>query len=107
MNAGYVVIPLDQYESLTKSGMLNRALGRLSDRNEPVVDGDDFALELAADRIAKARKAAGLTQAELADRLKLPQSHISRIERNPDRTTIRTLKKIAKALGVDVSALVS
>lgn len=102
----YVLIRLDEYEVLTKSGMLNRNLDRISDPSKPVVDGDNFALELAADRIARARKAAGLTQAELADRLKLPQSQISRIERNPDRTTIRTLKKIAKALGVDVSALV-
>ena len=33
--------------------MFNRARDRLSDHNEPVVDGDDFALELTADRIAK------------------------------------------------------
>ncbi len=103
----YVLIPLDQYEMLSKSDVLNRALDRLADRGEPVVDGDEFALELAAGRIARARKEAGLTQAQLAARLKLPQSQISRIERNPDHTTVRTLKKIARALGVDISALVS
>lgn len=92
---------------LSKSDVLNRALDRLADRGEPVVDGDEFALELAAGRIARARKEAGLTQAQLAARLKLPQSQISRIERNPDHTTVRTLKKIARALGVDISALVS
>ena len=66
----------------------------------------DFALELAAERIAKARKAKGLTQKQLGEKLNLPQSQISRIERNPDRTTVRTLKRIARALGVDVSSLV-
>jgi ribosome-binding protein aMBF1 (putative translation factor) len=104
MNA---LIPIDLFEDLSKSGRLHETLTRLADRTEPVIDGDEFALEIAADRIARARKAASLTRAELANRLKLPQSQISRIERNPDRTTIRTLKRIAKALGVDVSALVS
>ncbi|HKQ47016.1 MAG TPA: helix-turn-helix transcriptional regulator [Phycisphaerae bacterium] len=84
-----LLIPIALFEDLSKSGRLGQILSRL------------------ADLIAKARKAAGLTQAELAARLKLPQSQISRIERNPDRTTIRTLKRIAKSLGVDVSALVS
>lgn len=70
------------------------------------IDADQFARELAGERIAKARKAAGLTQKQLGERLKLPQSQISRIERNPDHTTVRTLKRIAKALRVDISALV-
>jgi transcriptional regulator with XRE-family HTH domain len=33
------------------------------------------------------------------------ESQISRIERNPDRTTVRTLKRIARALNVSVSSL--
>ena len=78
---------------------------RLEDPNAKWVDADQFALELAGQRIARARKAAGLTQKQLGDKLKLPQSQISRIERNPDHTTVRTIRKLAQALGVDVSAL--
>ena len=70
------------------------------------VDADELRVQLAGERIAQARKAAGLTQKQLGEQLNLPQSQISRIERNPDHTTVRTLKRIAKALGVDVSALV-
>ena len=70
------------------------------------VDFDDYKLQLAGSRVAAARKAKGWTQARLAASLDLPQSQISRIERNPDRTTVRTLKRIAKALGVDVRKLV-
>jgi transcriptional regulator with XRE-family HTH domain len=45
-------------------------------------------------------------QKQLTAKLKMPQSQISRIERNPNHTTVRTLKRIAKALGVEVSALI-
>lgn len=65
-----------------------------------------FGKQLAGEQIAAARKAVGLTQKQLAQRLKLPQSQISRIERHPDHITIRTLKRVAKALRVDVSALI-
>lgn len=70
------------------------------------VEADDVALELAGAWIAEARKAAGLTQKQLGQKLDIPQSQISRIERNPDHTTVRTLKKIAKALKVDIRDLI-
>ena len=86
--------------------MIEETISRLAaDSKTNWVDADDLALDLAADRIAKARKAAGLTQKQLADKLGLPQSQISRIERNPDRTTVRTLRRLAQALNVDVSKL--
>jgi len=95
--------------SLDRAGIeaaAQEAVDRLERGDAEFVDADQFALELAGERIAKARKAAGLTQKQLGDRMKLPQSQISRIERNPDQTTLRPIKKIANALGVDVSALV-
>ena len=104
--ATHVLVPVDEYEKLIKADMVAGAIAKLDDPASQYVDADDFALELAAERIAKARKAKGLTQKQLGDKLRLPQSQISRIERNPDRTTVRTLKRIARALGVDVSALV-
>jgi DNA-binding XRE family transcriptional regulator len=58
-----------------------------------------------ANKVQEKRKAAGLTQIELADKSGLPQSHISRIESaklSPSRTT---LEKIAKALNWSISEL--
>ena len=78
----------------------------LAEPDGPTVSLEDTQLLVAADRIVNARKAAGMTQQQLAAKLKMPQSQISRIERNPDRTTVRTLKKIAKALKVDVRFLI-
>jgi len=103
--ATHVLVPIDEYDRLLATEMARDAVKKLQDKSVKWIDARDFALQLAGERIAKARKAAGLTQKQLAARLKVPQSQISRIERNPDRTTVRTLKRIAKALGVDVRAL--
>lgn len=100
------MVPIDEYEALVARSMVESAINILEDPNTEWFDADEVLLKFAGNEIAEARKAAGLTQTQLAKRLKVPQSQISRIERNPDRTTIRTLKKIAKALNVDVSALI-
>ncbi len=103
----HVVVPVDEYERLIKAEMALHAIAQIeNEKDEDFIDADDFAIELATESVVKARKAAGLTQAQLAKKLGMPQSQISRIERNPDRTTVRTLKKIAKALRVDVRAFV-
>lgn len=102
----HVLVPIEEYEELIKSGMAARAIAQIERGDDDFVDASDFALVLAAERIANARKAQGLTQKQLGEKLNLPQSQISRIERNPDHTTIRTLKRIARALSVDIAALV-
>ncbi len=101
-----MLVPVDEYEELIKASMVAHAIGQIERGDNDFVDADDFALELAAEQIANARKAKGLTQKQLGHKLNLPQSQISRIERNPDRTSVRTLKRIARALGVDVKALI-
>ena len=101
-----MLLPIQEYEELVKMSMAAHAIAQIESGDDDFVDADEFFLELAGERIAKARKAAGLTQKQLGERLKIPQSQISRIERNPDHTTVRTLKRIARALGVNVSALV-
>jgi ribosome-binding protein aMBF1 (putative translation factor) len=97
---------LREYEQLQIAARAELISRKLQHPAEDWADADDFGLRLAADRLTRARKSAGLTQEQLAARLKMPQSQVSRIERNPDRTTVRTLKRIAKALRVDVSALI-
>ena len=102
----YVLVPIDEYEKLIEASMAAEAIAQIERGDDGFVDADEFFRQLAGERIANARKAAGLSQTALGAKLGVPQSQISRIERNPDRTTVRTLKRIATALGVDVSALV-
>lgn len=104
--ATYVLVPEDEYEELVKADMAREAIAKLEDPDARWIDFDDYKLQLAGSRIAEARKAKALTQTQLSNKIGVPQSQISRIERNPDRTTVRTLKRIAKALGVDVKLLV-
>lgn len=51
------------------------------------------------------RKAAGLTQVELAAKAGLPQGHISRLENAEHSATNYTLAKIAGALGVEIGQI--
>jgi len=102
----HVVVPVDEYQRLILLDMGRVAARKVDDPDEAFTDADQVALELAGKRIADARKAKRMTQKALGEKLHLPQSRISRIERNPDRTSLKTLRRIARALGVDVRALI-
>lgn len=102
----HVLVPVAEYEQWVKADMARSAARKLDTSRTRWVDAGKLGFRLAGERIAAARKAAGLTQEQLGAKLNLPQSQISRLERHPDHTTVRTLKRLAKALGVDVSALV-
>lgn len=56
--------------------------------------------------LTDARTAAGLTQEELADRLKVTQSFISKCERGERRLDILDLRDFCEALGISLSAFV-
>jgi len=57
---------------------------------------EEFAL---AAEVAKARSRAGLSQAELARRMKTTQSTIARLESGRSKPSTRTLDRFAKATG--------
>lgn len=51
--------------------------------------------------IATTRKAAGVTQVELAERLGRPQSFVSKVERGERRLDVIEFCQVAEALGRD------
>ena len=53
-----------------------------------------------------ARKARGLTQTELAEQLRRPQSFVSKYERGERRLDIVELIEITKRLGLDPHAII-
>ena len=65
-------------------------------RNEYDAVEEDFTL---AAEVAKARNRAGLSQAELARRMKTTQSTIARLESGRGKPSTRTLDRFAKATG--------
>jgi transcriptional regulator with XRE-family HTH domain len=61
---------------------------------------DDLEAEFAlAQAIAEARSRAGLTQAEVAQRMHTTQSNIARLEAGRTSPSTRTLEKFAEAVG--------
>lgn len=59
------------------------------------------------DKIKKAREAKGLSQKEVATALKMDQSQYSKIENGKTDPYFSTIEKIAKALGIKVSDLLT
>lgn len=55
--------------------------------------------------IASVRKAAGITQVELAERLGKPQSFVSKVERGERRLDVIEFCQVAVALGCDPAKL--
>jgi transcriptional regulator with XRE-family HTH domain len=51
--------------------------------------------------LIQARKAAGITQAELSTKLSRPQSFVSKYERGERRLDVIELLEVARALGAD------
>lgn len=58
---------------------------------------------LVGQNVKQLRKAAGLSQAELAERMGVDRAYVSGLEQGRRNTTIVTLWHIAKALGVKIS----
>jgi transcriptional regulator with XRE-family HTH domain len=56
--------------------------------------------------LVEARKASGITQVELADQLKRPQSFVSKFENGDRRIDVVEFIEICRALGVDPAGIV-
>jgi len=54
------------------------------------------------ERLRKAREEAGLTQVQVAKKLKRPQSHISNVESGQQRVDVVELQRFAKMYGKDI-----
>jgi transcriptional regulator with XRE-family HTH domain len=68
----------------------------------PRTQTSELAARLVGDEIRRARKAAGLTQLELAKRLELTIPYISNVEAGRVNLTVGQLARFADALGSDL-----
>ncbi len=64
-------------------------------------------LELVGDRVRERRAAAGLTQAQLADRAGLHRTFIGSVERGERNVALLSLRRIAAALRVTPAELLA
>lgn len=65
------------------------------------------ARKLLRDLLVQARNDAGLRQQDVADRLKKPQSFVSKYESGERRIDVAELHEICKALGIRASTLMA
>ncbi len=80
------------------------ALFRRNAENERLYRESEIRLDL-AERMTEMRRAAGLSQQELADRVGRKQSFVGRLEKGAyDRCALSTLRTFARAMGYDISA---
>lgn len=64
-------------------------------------------IEKLGKQIAKLRKAKGLTQGELAEKIEVTQAYLGHIEQGIKSPSLETLEKIAKILKVHIKELFS
>ena len=57
-------------------------------------------------RIKKARRKAGFTQEKLAEKVNISTTHLGLVETGKRRVSLKTLQKIASALGVMAKDLI-
>lgn len=67
---------------------------------------EDTASEALAVRLRRIIKHRGLTQKELAARIGISPVMISRVLKDPDRSKVDTLRKIAQALDIDLREII-
>ena len=72
----------------------------------PVEFTDDSPAALAAGRLGRVARAKGISQKELAERVGVSPSFISKVFKQPDRSKVATLRKIAEALSVELREIV-
>jgi DNA-binding XRE family transcriptional regulator len=102
----FVLVPAAEYERLVLRQAARRATEVLGSGDAGWVEADAALASLRRSRIAQVREERGLTQRELGRLLGVPQSRVSRLERHPDSTTLRQLRRVAEALGVEPADLV-
>ena len=101
-----VIMDEEDYDRLLDTIDLVEAERIATDPKDPVLTWDEIKDEFVRNRIAEMREKVGITQKEMARRLKIRQSTVSRMERKNANLTLSTLRKIAKALDCSVHQLI-
>lgn len=102
-----VVLDEDEFERLLDAVELSEAQQALHDKSDPEIDWQTASKELIKNRIALVRAAKGLSQRQLAERLGVKPSTVSRWERPDANLTLETLRKIAAAIDCGVHDLIA
>jgi predicted XRE-type DNA-binding protein len=87
---------------MTKGKILKSIWDNLPNERKQKIQARTDELEIEYLTLQELRKAAGLTQAEISRSLKMPQSNVSRLERESDML-LSTLRNYIDAIGGNLS----
>jgi DNA-binding XRE family transcriptional regulator len=93
-----VILTEDEYERILDALDCVEAERVLADADDPVLKWEDVHGRLVSNRIADVRKSKGISQAELARRLKTGPDAIRHMEKKASRPPFEAIKNIARAL---------
>ncbi len=105
-----VVIPAEVWEEIIELiedyTDLREAKAVMADQKDDVISLEEARKTILDNRIKRVRKRKKITQKELAKRLGVGQTRVSQIEDPDYRPTIKTYRRVAKALGCEVKDLI-
>jgi DNA-binding XRE family transcriptional regulator len=118
----HVIVPVEEYNRLCEESRagaappsptcgfsgreIDEAIATLASPETQWHDAEDVVLDILRDGIAPVRKRLGLTQEQLATRIGLSQSRVSRLEGASEDVTIAVLRRIATVVADEASAQV-
>jgi DNA-binding XRE family transcriptional regulator len=85
----------------TPDSEIDDAIRVLTDPETQWHDAEDVVLDILREEIAPVRKRLGLTQEQLASRIGLSQSRVSRLEGASEDVTIAMLRRIAAVVAAE------
>ncbi len=104
-----VAIPVELWERIVEefedAAAASRAKAIMADASDPIISLEESRKELFDNHIKRVRKRKRMTQVQLAKKLGISQGRVSEIEHLDYRPTIKTYRRVAKALGVDITEL--
>jgi len=105
-----VVIPTDIWEEVVELledyADLRDARAIMDDHKDEVISLEEARHIILDNHIKKVRRRKKITQKELARKLGVSQTRVSQIENTEYRPTIKTYRRVAKALGCEVKDLI-
>ena len=105
-----VAIPVELWERICEDledyADAQRAKAIMADASDPLEPLEVGRKELFDNHIKKVRKRKGMTQVQLSKKLRISQGRVSEIERADYRPTMKTYRRVAKALGCEIEELI-
>jgi DNA-binding XRE family transcriptional regulator len=102
-----VIMDEEEYDRLLDVADAAEARRIKADAADPVLTWDQVKDRFLQNRVAEVRRSLGVSQRQLAKRMGVKPSTVSRWERKDANLTLSTIRKIARAMRADIHDLIA